>query len=60
MACRASGSKCWASEDYLGDPWGAKGCDLGSCAGPIGAQEVSNIVEIGALGVYFGGTSGSR
>ena len=28
---------------------------MGSCAAPIGSQEVQNRVEIGALGVYFMG-----
>ena len=55
VACRASGCKCSASEDHLGPPWVAKGGALGSCAAPIGSQEVPNRVEIGALGVYFMG-----
>ena len=55
MACRASGCKCWASEDHLGHPWGAKGGALGSCAAPVGSQGVPNRVEIDALGEYFVG-----
>ena len=39
----------------VGAFWVAKGGALGSCAAPIGSQEVPNRVEIGALGVYFMG-----